>query len=101
MNNFVLYMYSTDHKQLNVYLRVLANSCEYASSTPRHAYTTCKQKYYTRSNVRASCKCHAHANIASGSTIHLHTGLACVRAHLLIHTHAHSYSTHECCIDLS
>ena len=55
------------------------NPRECASSTRERAYIARERKYYTRLYVHASREWRARANIASGNTIRVRMGLACVR----------------------
>ena len=99
------YKYSTDHKQLNIYSRVLAKSSRVRVEYSR-ARVHCPRAEVLHSLVRTRelRVARVHANIASGSTIRIRICLACARSHSYgtrARARAHSYCTRECRIDLS
>ena len=92
---------STDLKQLNIYLRVLAKSLRVCIAYPAH-----KRKYYARSYTRVGCECRVCAYIVSGSTctIRICMELTDHRTHACTHLYTtckYLYATRECCIDHS
>ena len=97
--------YSTDHKQLNIYSRMLAKSMRVRVEYLR-AHVHCPWVEVLHSLIHMNELQVPRANIASGSTIHVHTDLACARTaiHTPVHAlvrYSHSCSTHERCIDIS
>ena len=93
--------YSTDLKQLNIYLRVLAKSSRVCITYSAH-----KRKYYAHSYTRVSCEYRVYAYIVSGSTctIRVCMELTDHRTHARAHLYTtceYSYATRDCCIDHS
>ena len=101
--------YSTDHKQLNIYSRVLAKSSQVRVEYSR-AHVHCSQAEVLHTLVHTRELRVARACEHCERKYYTCTYGPCMRVHAYSHSractrtvlaHAYSYCTRECCIDLS